>query len=275
MAALAVIEQGAVYSTWCTSTWWAHVWYLVGKALRSFPGFFRMLPVLIVTALAIADGWISLPFDEHWRVYIAQHNVSLRISPSEKQITMETALSESNNMEEIKKQATPSGAYSVIPIVSEGAPKSTRSSRQMLVVVSVSMDDKCSPRWKTGLRLLFRVGGVTIYVFSTSIFASVSLPALPMAQMVLMVVIGAGYFSRATFQGLVLVRCKETPIMHLIAEDKDTANRMMATIMQMQSEDSSSSYVFEVDGKVWAQQVCIKLTKRWKKRLFGSFAEIP
>jgi hypothetical protein len=31
MAALSVIEQGAVYSNWCTSTWWAHTWYLVGK----------------------------------------------------------------------------------------------------------------------------------------------------------------------------------------------------------------------------------------------------
>jgi hypothetical protein len=38
MAALAVVELGTVYLTWCTSTWWAHTWYLVGKskAISSF-----------------------------------------------------------------------------------------------------------------------------------------------------------------------------------------------------------------------------------------------
>jgi hypothetical protein len=36
MAAIAVIEQGSVYSTWCTSTWWAHLWYLIGKREREY-----------------------------------------------------------------------------------------------------------------------------------------------------------------------------------------------------------------------------------------------
>ena len=30
MAGIAIVAIGAVYVTWCTATWWFHLWYLVG-----------------------------------------------------------------------------------------------------------------------------------------------------------------------------------------------------------------------------------------------------
>lgn len=183
-------------------------------------------------------------------------------------------MSESDKFEEIVKQATLSKFYTAIPTVPEEASESTNSSRRVLVVVSVSMDDKRSPRWKTVcFRVCFRMCSITVFVFSTSVFAAVSLLALPMALMALMVIIGAGYFSRVIIQGMVLVMCQERPIMHLIAENRETANRMMAMILQLQPEDTSSSYVFEVDGKLWTQQACVKLVKRWKRRLCGTLSD--
>lgn len=31
LTGIGIVEQGAVYATWCTSTWWMHLWYLVGR----------------------------------------------------------------------------------------------------------------------------------------------------------------------------------------------------------------------------------------------------
>lgn len=31
LASMAIIEVGAVYMTWCTATWWFHLWWMVGE----------------------------------------------------------------------------------------------------------------------------------------------------------------------------------------------------------------------------------------------------
>ncbi|KAI8265680.1 hypothetical protein K4K56_005051 [Colletotrichum sp. SAR 10_98] len=235
-ASLAVIEQGAVYANWCTLTSWAHIWYLV------------------VTFVAIVDGYINIPFHEHWKVYITRQDVTLNGS--------DTAAPEEGNflldgfkdkmMKESIKTAEPK--WNAVDRHNYG---SSRPSRQMLVVISVSQDDKRPPYWLSGLRLFFRAGGLTCYVFATSVFAAVTLLAMPMAQMVLMVIVGSGFFSRAVVQKMVKTMYQEKPVMHLIAADEQTADHMLTDIMQMKGDTarSSSSYVFEVDGKLWIQQV--------------------
>ncbi|KAJ5014902.1 hypothetical protein K4K57_000835 [Colletotrichum sp. SAR 10_99] len=235
-ASLAVIEQGAVYANWCTLTSWAHIWYLV------------------VTFVAIVDGYINIPFHEHWKVYITRQDVTLNGS--------DTAAPEEGNflldgfkdkmMKESIKTAEPK--WNAVDRHNYG---SSRPSRQMLVVISVSQDDKRPPYWLSGLRLFFRAGGLTCYVFATSVFAAVTLLAMPMAQMVLMMIVGSGFFSRAVVQKMVKTMYQEKPVMHLIAADEQTADHMLTDIMQMKGDTarSSSSYVFEVDGKLWIQQV--------------------
>ncbi|KAI8168177.1 hypothetical protein K4K49_005095 [Colletotrichum sp. SAR 10_70] len=235
-ASLAVIEQGAVYANWCTLTSWAHIWYLV------------------VTFVAIVDGYINIPFHEHWKVYITRQDVTLNGSdtsaPEEGNFLLDGF--KDKMMKESIKTAEPK--WNAVDRHNYG---SSRPSRQMLVVISVSQDDKRPPYWLSGLRLFFRAGGLTCYVFATSVFAAVTLLAMPMAQMVLMVIVGSGFFSRAVVQKMVKTMYQEKPVMHLIAADEQTADRMLTDIMQMKGDTarSSSSYVFEVDGKLWIQQV--------------------
>jgi hypothetical protein len=221
------------------------------------------------------DSWINLPFNEHWKVYIKQENITLSDSHASNLTILKAESGEPNGIERIMKEAAPRQDQTITRTTSgEGSPLS-QVKRQMLVIISVSTDDKRSPYWLTLLRLFIRASGITVYVFATSVFAAVSLLALPMAQMLLTVILGVGIFGRAIAHGLVLAAEKEKPVMHLIADDKDTANRMLLEIMQMQHEDPSSSYVFEVNGKLWVQQLCVGLTKRWKRRVFGVFADVP
>ena len=35
LAGIAIIEYGAVYATWCTSTWWFHLWYITRMSTPS------------------------------------------------------------------------------------------------------------------------------------------------------------------------------------------------------------------------------------------------
>ena len=36
LAGIAIVAIGAVYVTWCTATWWFHLWYLVGRSFAFF-----------------------------------------------------------------------------------------------------------------------------------------------------------------------------------------------------------------------------------------------
>jgi hypothetical protein len=145
----------------------------------------------------------------------------------------------------------------------------------MLLVISFSTDDKRSPIWLKVLRLIIKAGDVTIYVLATSVFASVALVALPMAQMLLMVIMGSGVFSRAIASGLVTAAHEELPLIHLITEDEATGDYLMLKVMKMQSEDTSISYLLEMDGKLWSCPRYIGNTNPWARRLFGFFAGRP
>ncbi|KAF6807105.1 hypothetical protein CSOJ01_08372 [Colletotrichum sojae] len=257
-ACLAVIEQGSIYANWCTSIWWAHIWYL------------------IVTFVAIVDGYINLPFREQWKVYITRQNATLvgRDIGAFGETRFELDGIGSNAIEDAMKNALPRpDAVEAGTASDAGSPPG----RQVLVVISVSQDDKRQPYWLSGLRLFFRAGSIVCYVFATSVFAAVTLLAMPMAQMVLTVIVGSGFFSRAVVQKMVKTVYDERPVVHLIAEDKRTADRMLADVMRtgLEPEDASSSYVFEVDGKLWIRQVCVGVTKRWKRWLFGVMAGLP
>ncbi|KAF9875086.1 hypothetical protein CkaCkLH20_07352 [Colletotrichum karsti] len=254
--ALAVIEQGAVYSTWCTAIWWAHIWYLV------------------VSVVAIVDGYINLPFDETWKVYISRQNATLIGNESG---VFEGSSWELDGVDEMVIEGAMRGAAPKKNAVYAQTGDESQTGRQMLVVISISQEDKRPPIWLSGLRLFFRAGGLTCFVFATSVFAAVTLLALPMSQMVLMVIVGSGFFSRAIVQKMVKTMYHERPVMHLIAEDKQTADRMLTDIMQMkmEPEDASSSYVFEVNGKLWIRQVCVGLTNRWRRRFFGLLSSLP
>ncbi|KAI8299150.1 hypothetical protein K4K61_010911 [Colletotrichum sp. SAR11_59] len=245
-------QQGSLGYAGLSAKWFFIVGCLV---LAVFVGASQASLAVIeqVTFVAIVDGYINIPFHEHWKVYITRQDVTLNGS--------DTAAPEEGNflldglkdkmMKESIKTAEPK--WNVVDRHNYG---SSRPSRQMLVVISVSQDDKRPPYWLSGLRLFFRAGGLTCYVFATSVFAAVTLLAMPMAQMVLMVIVGSGFFSRAVVQKMVKTMYQEKPVMHLIAADEQTADRMLTDIMQMKGDTarSSSSYVFEVDGKLWIQQ---------------------
>lgn len=182
---------------------------------------------------------------------------------------------DSNAIENAMRDAQP--RPDAVESSTAGEADSTTPARQVLVVISVSQDDKRQPYWLSGLRLFFRAGSIVCYVFATSVFAAVTLLAMPMAQMVLTVIVGSGFFSRAVVQKMVKTVYDERPVVHLIAGDKRTADRMLADVMRtgLEPEDAASSYVFEVNGKLWIGQVCVGVTKRWKRWVFGVMASLP
>jgi hypothetical protein len=220
---------------------------------------------------------VNLPFEERWKVHVSQQHITLSNPGGISHIVPDRHSNEHDTIEEMLKHATPNPDEISFEVPNtEEAPHTAPDRREMLVVISVSTDDKRSPYWRAGLRLFLRAGAITIYVFATSVFAAVSLLALPMAQMILMVILGVGFFSRAIVQGLVLAMYKEKPIMHLITEDRDTANAIMEKILHMQPVDpTTSSYVLEINGKLWAHQLCVGFARRWRRFLFGSLTEIP
>ena len=50
LAGIAIVAIGAVYVTWCTATWWFHLWYLVGR-LHAF---------VLFPSLRFRKGWMSM-----------------------------------------------------------------------------------------------------------------------------------------------------------------------------------------------------------------------
>ena len=114
----------------------------------------------------------------------------------------------------------------------QSAGATPRQLREMLIVISVTTDDKRLPFWINSLRLLSRAIGVIIYIFGTSVFGSVGLLALPMEQMILVLIMGAGMFGRAITSGLISIVAERTPVMHVLADDEETADRVLRRVLQ-------------------------------------------
>jgi hypothetical protein len=89
-----------------------------------------------------------------------------------------------------------------------GSYEPTPARNRLLILVSVARDRSGGHGPQTSLlrysiQVFLKLGALTIYVFATSMFAAVALLALPMAQMILMLVVGSGIIGRVLVGNIV------------------------------------------------------------------------
>lgn len=131
----------------------------------------------------------------------------------------------------------------------------------MLIILTTSYDKHGPPAWLTGLQFLSKAGSITIFVLGTTVFAAVTVLALPMAQMLLMLVLGAGMGSRILATTTVASLTGRVPILPLMTRSEEELYDVVQDIFALQRENSD--FQIELNGHVFVQERRIGRRSPW------------
>ena len=216
--------------------------------------------------MAIVDSWAQLPFDHYVRLYISDLQIDY---------TVDGGVTILGNTKEnlLQLDTLKPGKLSIV-----GSAESTSARNTLLVNISIARDvndknGRVTHFWRYALQLFLKLGSVTIYVFATSIFAAVSLLALPMAQMVLMLIVGAGICTRTIVGNIVYSMMQQGSLLHIIVNSEEEANNVIAEAFRHQLDaDEDTKFQIEVQGHVFVDAKRIKSRSVWRRRLLGALA---
>ncbi|PNS15558.1 hypothetical protein CAC42_817 [Sphaceloma murrayae] len=246
MAGMAILEHGAIYVTWCTATWWFHAWYIV------------------VTFTAVFDQWIQTPFTKRWTVFITEHS---NASNCHEHFDTPDRSPRPSTLRELAASTSPTAFRTALHQCSSLAPPATTTANPHQTTqlnIALKINEDRIPTWIALLRFFSKAVGVTIYVFGTSVFAAVALLALPMSQMILVLVMGAGVFSRALAAGLVSLMREQglAAVLLVCVDQEETADRLLLQALEYRGT-AEKRVVSEVDGMAWERGECVGRRSRW------------
>ncbi|KAF7509883.1 hypothetical protein GJ744_007394 [Endocarpon pusillum] len=254
-AAMIIVEQGGVLPWWCISRWWMHLWYL------------------LVTSTAIAENWAQLPFKENWKLFVSDipYDISVRDG--------EDALSKFGKEDITGHQVLHQlASLRAGAVTFHGSNQFTRPRNVVLVIVSVTNQGR--NRVRQLLRLLCKCTSIATFVTGTALFASVQLLALPMAVMTLTLILAAGVFGRAIIGWIVSGVDRTEPLIHLIADTTQEAQKIIAQILSLGDgggQDTNGNEVrniqVELAGHIFISQRRVASRSPWYRRTFGVLAE--
>ena len=136
-----------------------------------------------------------------------------------------------------------------------------------------STGGRSTPFWRYGLQIILKLGSITIYVFGTSIFAAVTIPALPMAQMIIRIVVGAGILARAITRNIAHAILEQDSLLHIIASNETDAIEIISRAFKEQADlNAETKFQIEVDGQIFIDQVRIAERSVWRWRFLGVLA---
>jgi hypothetical protein len=161
-----------------------------------------------VTAVAVADSWASLPFDHYAKLYMSDLRNDYEVQGGRSFLLDPNVDEKATRAEIVTANLQQLGTLEPGNLKIVGSYESTLARNRLLVLVSVARDSQDDQGPTTSLlryaiQVFLKLTAITIYVFATSIFASVTLLALPMAQMMLMLVVGSGILGRVLVGNMV------------------------------------------------------------------------
>lgn len=228
-----------------------------------------------MTVVTIVNNWATLPFNSHATVFLSDihgdYQIQHQAYNSEDNGRSLADLISASNLGQLKtlKRGQLRTIGSVTPI--------SRDDNKLMILISIARDShKDGPRtssWRYGLQIFLNLGSITIFVFATSIFAAVTLLALPMSQMILMIVVGTAVISRALVSKIVDTIQKQRNFLHIIVTTKKEASEVLAVIFNsQQGSDDSRPYQIEIDGNIFIDGTRVASRSAWIRRILGLMA---
>lgn len=218
-----------------------------------------------MTAVAVADSWASLPFDHFAKLYVSdlrndyevQGGRSFLSDPDDNGNATKAEIITANLRQLVTLEP---GNLKIV-----GSFEPTPARNRLLILISVARDgpDRLGgPRTsliRYATQIFFKLAAVTIYVFATSVFAAVVLLALPMAQMILMLLVGSGILGRVLVGNMVSAVKQQASFIHIIADSEQEAAGFVARIFEDQNRPGiRTRFQIELDGHVFVDQVRVK-----------------
>jgi hypothetical protein len=155
-----------------------------------------------------------------------------------------------------------------------GSSEFTKYRNAMMVIVSVATDEKVAYTWKKFWRFGSRVASVIVFVTGTILFSNVTLLPLPMAEMVVILVLGAGIFGRAISSGIVSSVEQTEPMIHIITDSEEEACRVIGDIFSLGEDDEGERHIFqiEINGHIFLGKRRVAHRSSWYIKTLGVMA---
>ena len=235
---------------------------------------------MTATAASILSNWARLPFQKQWKFYVSDVPYDVTVTggcnilepgaPSTPRSYIDNEAAAGKSVATILKQLA-----TVRPgnVRIQGFPIHTKPRNNILVLVSVTRESNSyRASWWAGLEVFSQAVSVTVFVLATSVFASVTILAMPMAQMILLLFLGAGIGTRVIVGGLVAAIARTKPLIHVIAGSELEAHNVIMELFAMQKLEWTSEFQIELDGHIFVDCQRVGKRSRWWRRLFGLMA---
>lgn len=221
--------------------------------------------------MAVLDNWVRLPFEKHWKLYVTSIPYDIQIIGGESidaGFDQNDTISKADICRVALKQLS-----SIKPAILQmsGSSLTTKNYNSMLVLVSITRDQENLPKWRYALQIFTKCASVTVFVFGTCIFSAVTLLAMPMAQMVVVLIVAAGIGSRFITGGIVSEIAKAEPMMHVVANEEQEAMEAIAQIFELQQKPDMHFQV-EVEGQIFIDGKRVGQRSQWYRRILGVLA---
>jgi hypothetical protein len=232
-----------------------------------------------VTAVAVADSWASLPFDHYAKLYVSDLRNDYGVQGGRSFLLDADVDGKVTKAETITANLKQLGTLEPGTLNIVGSYEPTTARNRLLILITIARDGRDTGGPKTSIaryaiQVFLKLGAITIYVFATSLFAAVLLLALPMAQMILMLIVGSGVLGRVLVGNIVSAVKRQASFLHIVAHSEQEAAGFVARIFEDQksSRGNRTKFQIEIDGHVFVDQVRIKSRSAWPVRLLGVLA---
>lgn len=225
------------------------------------------------------ENWVQLPFKDKHRLYVSRVPYEITLSKgvsilpsgaSSNQDHSDTVSEDGISDAESQCIGRALTQLSTIPAAKVhfwGSTQPTETRNAVLVMISVVGSRPGASFW----RLMSKTFSIGVFITGTALFASSTLVAMPMAVMALTLVLSAGVFGRAIAGWMVRRVADEEPMIHVIVNSEDEANKAICCILKLSSADGAHVQV-EIRGHVLVNGRRVASRRRWHVSTFGVLA---
>lgn len=153
----------------------------------------------------------------------------------------------------------------------------------MLIMVSTARNSSYDSQatWRFAFQIFAKAASVTVFVFGTCVLAAVTLLAMPMAQMVAMLILAAGLGSRTVARGITARYSQSGSLLHVISASEKQTLGVIFEIFKLQrelarraegGEAKRAGFQVEIGGHVFVDGRRVARRSAWYRSIFGVLA---
>jgi hypothetical protein len=159
----------------------------------------------------------------------------------------------------------------------EGTHKPKSVGNTLLIIISIARDVKAPGGRTTSTfryfnQVVSRFASLLVYAFGTAIFSSAALLAIPVAEMILVLVLGAGVLSRVIAKNMVRAIDQRNSMVHIVSKNEHDAEEVVRSVFMHQMDEDSTKFQIEVDGHFFLDQRKVGRRSIWHRRILGLLA---